>query len=118
MVNGKCYYPKALKGSFIHTIVPCCIDASLNRPIGPENNDLANFLLVHLTKPYSVNMAEPATNQVHRGEAMYISVIDSIYFAHMVFSSLAIHHLIMITCISYEIILTISLPKYINIAPL
>ena len=58
---------------------------------------------------------------IHRGEAMYISVIDSIYFAHkdMVFGSLAIHQLIMITCISYEIIFTtISLPKLINIAPL
>ena len=50
---------------------------------------------------------------------MYISVIDSIYFAHkdMVFSSLAILHLIMITCISYAIIFIIFLPKFINIAP-
>ena len=33
---------------------------------------------------------------IHRGEAMYISVIDSIYFAHkdLVFGSLAIHHAI------------------------
>ena len=34
-----------------------------------------------------------------------------------VFSSLIIEHLIMITCISYENIFAISVPKYINIAP-
>ena len=31
---------------------------------------------------------------------------------------LVIHHLAMITYISYEIIITLSLPKLINIAPL
>ena len=34
-----------------------------------------------------------------------------------VFNSLIIHHLILITCISYEMMFTISLPKLINIAP-
>ena len=34
----------------------------------------------------------------------------------MVLSSLIIHHLIIITCISHEIMFTISLPKLINIA--
>ena len=33
------------------------------KEIGPEN-DVANFLSIHLTKPYSVNMAEPKQNQV------------------------------------------------------
>ena len=44
----------------------------------------------------------------------------SIYIAYkdMGFNGLVIHHLIMITRISYEIIFTISLPKLINIAPL
>ena len=36
----------------------------------------------------------------------------------MVLKSLIIHHFIVITCISYAIISTISLPKLINIAPL
>ena len=36
----------------------------------------------------------------------------------MFLNSLIIHHLIMITCISYEIMFNISLPKLINIAPL
>ena len=36
----------------------------------------------------------------------------------MFLSSLIIHHLAMITYISYEIIITLSLPKLINIAPL
>ena len=36
----------------------------------------------------------------------------------MVLNRFIIHHLITITCISYEIIFTISLPKFINIAPL
>ena len=36
----------------------------------------------------------------------------------MVFNGLVIHHLIMITCISYEFIFTISLPQLINRAPL
>ena len=35
----------------------------------------------------------------------------------MVLNSSIIHHLIIITCISYEIIFTKSLPKLINIAP-
>ena len=39
-------------------------------------------------------------------------------FSSMVFSGLVIHHLIMITFISYEIILTISLPELVYIAPL
>ena len=34
----------------------------------------------------------------------------------MVLNSLIIHHLIMITCISYEIIFAMSLPKLIDIA--
>ena len=44
----------------------------------------------------------------------------SLYIVHrdMVFASLFIHHLIVITCISCEIIFTISLPKLINIAAL
>ena len=36
----------------------------------------------------------------------------------MILSSLIIHHLVMITYISYEIVFTISLPKLIDIAPL
>ena len=36
----------------------------------------------------------------------------------MVLNSLTIHHLVMITCISYETIFNISLQKLINIAPL
>ena len=36
----------------------------------------------------------------------------------MVSNGLIIHHLIMITCIGYGIIYTISLPKFSNIAPL
>ena len=32
--------------------------------------------------------------------------------------SLIIHHLVMITYISYDIVFTISLPKLIDIAPL
>ena len=57
---------------------------------------------------------------IHSGEAMYISMIDFQWYCTkgMVFNSLIIHHLIMITCISYEIVFTISLPKLINIAPL
>ena len=56
---------------------------------------------------------------VHRVEAMYVSVIDYQWYctqrngfqwySHS-------QHLIMITRISYEIILTISIPKFINIA--
>ena len=33
--------------------------------IGPEENDLANFLSVHLTNPYSDNMAEPQQTRRH-----------------------------------------------------
>ena len=55
--------------------------------------------------------------QVHRGEAMYISLIDSHDIAQkVVLNSLFIHHFIIITCIKYEVIFTISLPKLINIA--
>ena len=36
----------------------------------------------------------------------------------MVYSSLIIHHMIMITCISYAIMFTISVPILITIAPL
>ena len=36
----------------------------------------------------------------------------------MVFNGLVIHHFIVIACISYEIIFTISLPRLINIAPI
>ena len=55
----------------------------------------------------------------YRGEAIYISMIDFQWFfvrKEMVLNCLIIHHLIMITCISHEIIFTISLPKLINIA--
>ena len=56
---------------------------------------------------------------LHRGEAMYISVIDFQWYCTQRKGSnvLAIYHLIMITCISYEIMFTIYLPKLINIAP-
>ena len=49
---------------------------------------------------------------------MYISVIDLQWYGtqRKGFNGLAIHYWIMITCISYEIIFTISLPKLINIA--
>ena len=43
-------------------------------------------------------------------------ISDDIEKKEMVLNSLIIHHLIMMTCISYEIILTTSLPKLINIA--
>ena len=43
---------------------------------------------------------------------------NDIAHKEIVFSGLVIRHLIMITCISYEITFTISLPKLINIAPL
>ena len=35
----------------------------------------------------------------------------------IVFNGLVIHHLIKITCISYEIIFATSLPKFVDIAP-
>ena len=49
---------------------------------------------------------------------MCILVIGFRDIAHkeMVFNGLVIHHLIMISCISYEIMFTA--PKLINIAPL
>ena len=56
---------------------------------------------------------------LHRDEAMCIFFIShDIAQKEMVINSSIIHHLIMITCISYEIIFTISLPKLINIAAL
>ena len=45
-------------------------------------------------------------------------ISNDIAHKEMVFKSLVIHHLIMITCISFEIVFTVSLPKLINIAPL
>ena len=57
----------------------------------------------------------------HRGEAMYISVIDVQWYCgqnEFVFNSLISNHSIMITYISYEIISTTYLPKLINIAPI
>ena len=45
-------------------------------------------------------------------------ISNDIVHKEMVCNGLVIHHLIMITCISYEIIFTISLPKLTNIAPL
>ena len=58
--------------------------------------------------------------QPHRGEAMYIFLLISHGIAQkeMALSSLIIHHLIIITCISYKIIFAKSLPKLINITPL
>ena len=44
-------------------------------------------------------------------------ISNDISHKEMVFNGWVIHHLIMITCISYEIIFTISLPKLIDIAP-
>ena len=63
---------------------------------------------------YQYVMASDQAN-LHSDEAMYVSVIDFQWYC--VFNSLVIRHLIMITCISYEIIFTIYLPKLINIAP-
>ena len=60
-------------------------------------------------------------HKFHRGEAMCISlrlISNDIVYEECVFNGLVIHHLITITCISYEIIFTIYLPKLINIAPL
>ena len=50
---------------------------------------------------------------------MYIPVIfNAIVQKEKVLNSLIIHHMVMATCISYEIISTISLPKLVNIDPL
>ena len=50
---------------------------------------------------------------------MYISLIaDAIAQEEMVLNSLIIHHLVMIACISYEIIFATYLPKLVHIAPL
>ena len=57
---------------------------------------------------------------VHRGEAMYLSLIDFQWTSKKqgIFISLIIHQLFMITCISYENIFAIWEAKYINIASL
>ena len=49
-------------------MVRCCICYSPNRPISKKlglKNDLANFLSVHLTNPYSDNMAGPQQTRRH-----------------------------------------------------
>ena len=45
-------------------------------------------------------------------------ISDDIAQKEMVSNGVIIHHLSVITCISYEMILTISQPKLVNIAPL
>ena len=56
---------------------------------------------------------------LHRGEAMYIFFISyDIAQKEMVLNSPVIHHLIMITCISYGNTLAILVPKCINTTPL
>ena len=52
------------------------------------------------------------------GQCTFRCLISHITQQEMVLNSLINHHMIMITCISYEIIFTISLSKLINIAPL
>ena len=47
----------------------------------------------------------------------YRLIFKDIAQNEIVLNSLILHHLIMITCISSEIMFTICLPKLVNIAP-
>ena len=98
------------------TLYPKCHDRSVD--LASIYRDICQW---HLQRTGVLILKCDWTTVQHRGEAMYISIIDfHIYIAHkeIVSNRLVIHNLIMITGTSYEITFTISLPKLINIAPL
>ena len=68
------------------------------------------IMIIHIISFYSLAGVKQCT--------LHWLISHDITQKEMVLNSLIIHHLIVITCISYEITFTISLPKLINIAPL